>query len=174
MRMARAGPATPPHKPTIGASATSVFAGARAVGVGTAASAGVGPIIQHQLTHMGGLPFANLIPPQGLPRFPLQSVSQPNSPFILSNLPALVDSSTPSIPVQSSQWPNILQPSTLHPNPASCPYTIFPLHSISPESPRTTTTRAITQEQIAQAGAPGVASNAGRLASDVSGFQVAM
>ena len=110
LRMAKAGPATPTQMPTIGAAGTSASAGATAVGAGSAAGAGVGPLYQQcQITHTVGHAFANLILTPGVPRFSLQWVSLSNPLPILSTLPALVDSSTPSFPVQSP-WPAVLQP----------------------------------------------------------------
>ena len=60
-----------------------------AVGISNVAGAGVGPLYQqHQTTRTVGNPFANLILPSGVPRLPLQPVSQPNPQPVLSNLPA--------------------------------------------------------------------------------------
>ena len=67
VRAAKAGAATPTLNPTIAASAASVTAGESAVGLASAARAGVALILQDQHTRAVVHPFANLIPLQGVP-----------------------------------------------------------------------------------------------------------
>ena len=171
-RMEKAAPATPPHKSMLGASGTSVSAGATAVGAGMAAEGPLHP--QHQITLTVRHPFAKLIPPQGDPRFPVESQSQPTRASIHSNLPSLLDSSLPSNPVPFSQWPNILQPSMPHPNSAASPkLNLSPAVDLSGNH-QTAPTLEITPEHIAQAGTTGVASNSSTLLRDLSGIQLAV
>ena len=119
LRKAKAGPATPTYKPTIGASGTTASAGATAVGTSSAASAGFRPLYQqHQITRPVGYPFANLVLAPGVHRLYLQGVMEPNPLPVLSDLPALVDSSIPSCPTQSP-WSTVLQPLSPHPTPNS-------------------------------------------------------
>lgn len=68
VRAAKAGLATPSYKPTVGTSSTSGTAEAMA---GSTPGPGEWLLSQpDQLTRIVGLPFANLIPPQGVPGFP--------------------------------------------------------------------------------------------------------
>ena len=72
LRMAKAGPATPTFKPTIGVLGTSASAEATAVGASSAAGTRLGPLYQQRhITRTVGQPFANLILPPGVPRLPL-------------------------------------------------------------------------------------------------------
>ena len=96
LRKAKAGPATPTFKPTIGVLGTSASAEATAVGASSAAGTRLGPLYQQRhITRTVGQPFANHILQPGVPRLPLQSVSQSNPLPFLSNLPAVGDSSLP-------------------------------------------------------------------------------
>ena len=71
VRVAKAGLARPSQKPTVAASGPSGRTGAMA---GRAAGAGVGLVVQqNQINPTVGNHFANQIPPQGVPGFPLQS-----------------------------------------------------------------------------------------------------
>ena len=63
--------ATPPHKPTAAALGAS---GSTVVMERVVCSAGVGPIIQHQSTHVVGHPLAKLIRVQVVSTFPRQAL----------------------------------------------------------------------------------------------------
>ena len=170
MRLAKPGPATPPDKLTNGASVTSLSAGATTVGAGNPGGAGAGPPYQqHQITRTVGNPFDNLIPPQGVPRFTLKSVSQPYPPSMLSNRPALLDSSIAASPTQASQLPSVFKKLFFAPNR-------IPSHTLQgldlSRKHLTTTTWAINRESIEQAcaGQTEIASNDGTLVCDLSGM----
>ena len=166
VRTATARRATPSHKRIVGALTISQTPETRA---GSEGIAGVGLPVQkqNQLTYLVGPSIANLIPPQGVLGFHLQSyVSQPNPPFILCTQPALVDSSSRSIPVQIRQGRNFLQHSSFHSNST---FSTMLLSSSAHDFCRNlskTTTWTITKVQIEQGSAvlPGVASSAGMLA----------
>ena len=145
---------------------------------GSVGAAGVGLLPQqHQLTSLVGQPFANLISRHAVYRVRLQySESPSNSPSCPTTHSALVDASTLQIPTQTPQWPAIAQQPCIRPNLISLPL-LNPIPALDlSRNPSTTVILSITQEQIAQesAGLPGVASNSGTLATNLSGIQGAM
>ena len=175
VRMAKTGPATASHKPTIGAISTS------GTGDAMAGSEGCAGVVlfpkEEQLTRLLDTPFANLIPPQQVSEFPLQSsLNQSIPPSGPSTHLALADSLSLCIPTQTEQWPSVGQRLSLSPNLISSPLVkSLPVLDLS-RNHSTIITSSITQEQIAQssAGLPEIASNAGTLATDLIGIQVAI
>ena len=115
---------------------------------------GAGVVIfprQEQLTRLLDTHFANLIPPQRVSGFPLQSsLNQSISPSRPSTHPALADSLCLRIPTQTAQLSSVGQRLSCRPNPISSPLdNSIPALDLSRNHSRTISS-SITQEQIAQ------------------------
>ena len=148
VRMAKAGPATPSHKPTVGAMSTSGTGDAMARSEGAA-----GVVLfaqQEQLTRLLDTTFDTLIPPQRVSGFSLQSsLNQSISPSGPSTHPALADSLRLRIPTQTAEWPSVRERLSCSPNPISSPL-VNSLPALDLSRNHSTITSSITQEQIAQ------------------------